>query len=79
MSLHNMMLPHGPDTEAFEKGSNAPQVPVKQEGTMAFMFETRYPQRVTSWAAGLPQLEHDYADCWADLNKHFDPSRREPR
>jgi homogentisate 1,2-dioxygenase len=79
ISLHNLMLPHGPDTEAFEKGSNAPDQPVKQEGTMAFMFETRFAQRVTSWAARLPELEEDYADCWADLKKHFDPSRREPR
>jgi len=52
---------------------------VKQQGTMAFMFETRYPQRVTRWAAALPQLDHGYADCWADLRKHFDPSRRDPR
>jgi homogentisate 1,2-dioxygenase len=79
MSLHNMMLPHGPDTEAFEKGSNEEQRPVKQQGTMAFMFESRYPQRVTRWAAALPQLDRDYADCWADLKKHFDPSRRDPR
>jgi homogentisate 1,2-dioxygenase len=79
MSLHNLMLPHGPDTEAFEKASNEPQKPVKQEGTMAFMFETRYPQRVTRYAARLPQLEENYADCWVDLRKHFDPGRREPR
>ena len=74
-----MMLPHGPDSEAFEKASNAELKPAKQEGTMAFMFETRYPQRVTRWAARLPQLEETYADCWADLRKHFDPTRREPR
>src|SRR5689334_925081 len=79
ISLHNMMLPHGPDSEAFEKASNADLKPVKLEGTMAFMFETRYPQRVTRWAARLPQLEESYADCWADLRKRFDPTRREPR
>jgi homogentisate 1,2-dioxygenase len=79
ISLHNMMLPHGPDSEAFEKASNAELRPVKLEGTMAFMFETRYPQRVTRWAARLPQLEENYADCWADLRKRFDPTRREPR
>ena len=79
MSLHNMMLPHGPDAEAFEKASQEELKPVRQTGTMAFMFETRCPQRVTRWAARLPQLEPGYADCWAGLNKHFDPSRRERR
>ncbi len=44
MSLHNMMLPHGPDREAFEKASNADLKPEKLENTMSFMFETRFPQ-----------------------------------
>ena len=29
MSLHNMMLPHGPDAEAFEKATTAELKPVK--------------------------------------------------
>ena len=45
ISLHNMMLPHGPDREAFDHASNGELKPVKLTGTMAFMFETRYPQR----------------------------------
>jgi homogentisate 1,2-dioxygenase len=75
MSLHNSMLPHGPDMNAFERASTAALAPHKLEGTLAFMFETRYPQRVTAYAAGLAELQHDYADCWADLKKHFDPTR----
>ncbi len=51
ISLHNMMLPHGPDREAFDHASNGELKPVKLTGTMAFMFETRYPQRVTEHAA----------------------------
>ena len=27
---------------------------------MAFMFETRFPQRVTAYAAGLKELQQDY-------------------
>jgi homogentisate 1,2-dioxygenase len=46
---------------------------------MAFMFETRYPQRVTGYAARLPTLDEDYADCWSGLRHNFDPNRREPR
>ena len=47
ISLHNMMLPHGPDREAFDHASNGELKPVKLTGTMAFMFETRFPQRIT--------------------------------
>ncbi|MFZ1346980.1 MAG: homogentisate 1,2-dioxygenase, partial [Tabrizicola sp.] len=38
MSLHNCMLPHGPDKGAFEHASNEPMVPVRQSETMSFMF-----------------------------------------
>lgn len=70
-SLHNCMLPHGPDTEAFEAASAAALAPTKLVGTMAFMFETRFPQRVTRYAAELPQLQDDYADCWSGLEARF--------
>ena len=74
-SLHNSMMPHGPDMDAFEHASNAELKPVKMENTLAFMFETRYPQRVTSFAAQSPALQDDYVDCWSGLKKHFDPTR----
>ena len=74
-SLHNSMMPHGPDMDAFEHASNADLKPVKMENTLAFMFETRYPQRVTSFAAKSPALQDDYVDCWSGLKKHFDPNR----
>ncbi|MFC3127147.1 homogentisate 1,2-dioxygenase [Pseudoroseomonas globiformis] len=75
-SLHNCMLPHGPDMNAFEGASNADLSPHKLEGTMAFMFETRYPQRVTRFAAEAPQFQRNYAGYGRELRKHFDPSRR---
>ncbi len=78
-SLHNQMLPHGPDTDAFEHASNVELKPVKLTNTLAFMFETRFRQRVTQYAASLPTLQDNYADCWSGLNKHFDPNRREPK
>ncbi|GAA0589913.1 homogentisate 1,2-dioxygenase [Craurococcus roseus] len=76
-SLHNTMLPHGPDREAFEGASKAELKPRKQEGTMAFMFETRFMQRVTAYAAGLEQLQKDYGGYGRGLRKLFDPNRRE--
>ena len=75
ISLHNCMLPHGPDREAFDHASNGELKPVKLTGTMAFMFETRFPQRVTRYAATSPILQDDYADCWKGLEKRFDPNR----
>jgi homogentisate 1,2-dioxygenase len=77
-SLHNQMLPHGPDSEAFEHASNVELKPVKLTNTLAFMFETRFRQRVTQYAASLDTLQNDYVDCWSGLKKHFDPGRREP-
>ena len=79
MSLHNQMLPHGPDSDAFEHASNVELKPVKLSNTLAFMFETRFRQRVTRYAATLPTLQHDYANCWDGLDKRFDPNRREPK
>ena len=72
MSLHNMMLPHGPDREAFEKASNANLGPDKLDNTMSFMFETRFPQHLTGFAAKEAPLQDDYIDCWESLEKKFD-------
>jgi len=74
-SLHNCMLPHGPDAEAFAKASTAELKPHKLTNTMAFMFETRLPQRVSAFAAALPQLQAGYMDCWSGLQKTFDPTK----
>ena len=74
-SLHNAMLPHGPDAAAFTRGSTIELKPHKLEGTMAFMFESRHKQAVTRFAATAPQLQDDYQDCWAALPKLFNPAQ----
>ena len=79
MSLHNQMLPHGPDSDAFEHASNAELKPVKLGNTLAFMFETRFRQRVTKYAATLPTRQDDYMDCWKGLKKHFNRNKRDPK
>jgi homogentisate 1,2-dioxygenase len=79
MSLHNTMLPHGPDKDAFEHASNVELKPTKLTNTLAFMFETRFRQRVTKYAATLATRQDDYIDCWTGLKKHFDPNRKDPR
>lgn len=73
-SLHNCMSPHGPDAAAFEAGSNAVLEPEKYDGSLAFMFESRYIIRPTRFALECPQRRRDYAACWQGLQKHFDGS-----
>jgi len=69
VSLHNMMLPHGPDKAAFDKASNADLGPGKLDNTMSFMFETRFPQHLTAFASNEAPLQDDYIDCWNDIEK----------
>jgi len=76
ISLHNTMLPHGPDVDAFEGASNADLKPHKLEGTMAFMFETRFPQRVTAYAAGAAEFQKGYSAYGQQLKKNFNPRQR---
>jgi homogentisate 1,2-dioxygenase len=75
ISLHNTMLPHGPDADAFEHASNVELKPVKLENTLAFMFETRFRQRVSKWAAEHPARQDNYSDCWTGLKKRFNPDK----
>jgi homogentisate 1,2-dioxygenase len=66
-SLHNCMVPHGPDMDAFLKASNADLKPQKLENTLAFMFESRYRLVPTAFAMNSGILDKNYADCWAGL------------
>jgi homogentisate 1,2-dioxygenase len=70
-SLHNAFLPHGPDAAAFEAASEAVLKPEKQDGTLAFMFESRYPFAAASFAMDTPALQADYTDCWNGLQRMF--------
>ena len=72
-SPHNTMLPHGPDVDAFEGASQAELKPTKLTNTLAFMFETRFLQRVTRYAAESSFLQKEYADYGQKLQKHFCP------
>ena len=78
MSLHNCMLPHGPDRDAYDAATRAELAPRKLEETMSFMFETRFPQQLTRWAAREAPMQEDYAACWTTLAKKFDGTP-EPR
>lgn len=71
VSLHNCMLPHGPDAEAFQEATTQELAPQKLENTLAFMFETRFPQHVTAYAQSLACLQEDYWDCWKGITRRF--------
>jgi homogentisate 1,2-dioxygenase len=71
MSLHNGMVPHGPDAEAFARATNATLAPQKLDHTLAFMFESRWRFRPTAWAMQRPERDGRYADCWAGLADRF--------
>jgi homogentisate 1,2-dioxygenase len=73
MSLHNMYFPHGPDHDAWMKATTSDLAPEKLSGTMAFMFETRYPLIPTAYAGSIPALQDDYPSVWHALERHFEP------
>ena len=68
-SLHNQMNGHGPDRAAWEKAVAAELKPVKIDGTMAFMFESRWVVRPTRWARETPLAQLDYDAVWNDFPK----------
>ena len=70
-SLHNSMVPHGPDEDAFDKASAAALAPHKLDNTLAFMFESRWCFRPTEFAMNGGVLDSRYADCWAGLQDRF--------
>ncbi len=68
-SLHNQMNGHGPDQASYEKAVASDLKPVKIDGTMAFMFETRHVVRTTARAQTSPTMQLDYDDVWRGFPK----------
>ncbi len=71
-SLHNCMVPHGPDEESYGKATTAELKPQKLDNTLAFMFESRYRFVPTQFAMKGPELETNYIDCWMGLKDQFE-------
>lgn len=71
MSLHNCMSGHGPDADTYKKMSEIELQPAKIDGTMAFMFETRFVIRPTAFAMSCAELQIDYWECWQGLKPEF--------
>ncbi len=71
ISLHNCMLPHGPDAATFEKASAAALAPHRLEDTLAFMFESRHVFRPTAHALAAANLQPDYDRVWEGFQDYF--------
>jgi homogentisate 1,2-dioxygenase len=70
-SLHNTFASHGPDAETYARASTAELTPSKLDGTLAFMFESRWTILPTRQAMDAPTRQRDYDDVWSGLSRNF--------
>jgi homogentisate 1,2-dioxygenase len=70
-SIHNCMPPHGPDTEAFESASNSMLQAERQEGTLAFMFESKLAWNISQVAFESSSRQKNYLSCWSNFPVMF--------
>ncbi|HJT93289.1 MAG TPA: homogentisate 1,2-dioxygenase [Mycobacterium sp.] len=75
-SLHNSFTSHGPDAVTYRQASTRELVPQKIDNTLAFMFETRLPLRLTSAAVTARHLQSDYDSVWQGFTKDFPGGER---
>ena len=68
-SLHNAMSAHGPDRASYEKAASADLKPQYLDGSLAFMFESRYVFEPTAHALASPQLDPAYDAVWSGFEK----------
>jgi homogentisate 1,2-dioxygenase len=70
-SLHNTFTSHGPDAETFARASTAELRPQKIDGTLAFMFESRWMIIPTRQAMEARHRQDDYDAVWGSLTRSF--------
>ena len=70
-SLHNTFASHGPDAETYARASTAELRPQKLDGTLAFMFESRWMIVPTRQAMEAAHRQRDYDAVWAGLGRGF--------
>ena len=70
-SLHNTYASHGPDAETYAKASTQELTPQKLDGTLAFMFESRWTILPTAQAMAAPFRQRDYDGVWSGLQRNF--------
>ena len=70
-SLHNTYASHGPDADTYAKASTADLKPQKLDGTLAFMFESRWTILPTTQAMEASFRQRDYDAVWSGLTRNF--------
>jgi homogentisate 1,2-dioxygenase len=70
-SLHNCMTGHGPDADAFQKGTNAELKPERYQNTMAFMWESQFAFWPTQQVLTSGLVDENYIQDWNRLKPHF--------
>jgi homogentisate 1,2-dioxygenase len=70
-SLHVAFTSHGPDADTYAKASTAELKPQKLEGTLAFMFESRWTILPTRQAMEATFRQGDYDAVWSGLTRNF--------
>jgi homogentisate 1,2-dioxygenase len=70
-SLHNTFASHGPDADTYARASTAELTPQKLDGTLAFMFETRWTILPTAQAMDATFRQLEYDTVWSGLTRHF--------
>jgi homogentisate 1,2-dioxygenase len=68
-SLHNCMNAHGPDYATYLRATTEELRPLKIDGTMAFMFESRWAYRLTRLAMETSHRQAHYDGCWDGFKK----------
>jgi homogentisate 1,2-dioxygenase len=70
-SLHNTFASHGPDAQTYAVASTAELRPQKLDGTLAFMFESRWMIVPTRQAMQAGHRQRDYDNVWSGLSRNF--------
>jgi homogentisate 1,2-dioxygenase len=72
MSLPNRYFPHDPDHDAWARATTSELAPERLEGTLGFMFASRYALIPTACASSIPALQEDYPTVWHGLERHLE-------
>jgi len=70
-SLHNTLASHGPDAASYARASAADLAPQKLDGTLAFMFESRWMILPTAQAMAASFRQPGYDAVWSGLTRDF--------
>ena len=71
VSIHNSMIPHGPDVSSYDHGVSQTLKPERYAYTLAFMLETQDLWQVTEQAIRHPALQKNYTNCWQGFKSNY--------